>query len=276
MTSAHAAFEASDAVQRYVLGQMTDAESARFEEHFLDCTACLERLEVERRLREGLRAGATGVPATLEAPPARAKPARTPWVRLQPALAAGLALAVSALLLRELWHTRRELDGLRRQAGAAGSEGWQAERARWQALLEQERARAVQQQQDAERARAALEAALAQAREPAARTLVLSLESERAGDPSTAPASLSLPAEPALVVLALSSEAAGVPVAVTLRSGTRLVWQGRVQAQPDGSVWLALPSAWLPAGRYQLRLGSPGAGRSGVQDYAFVVSVGVR
>lgn len=290
----HALFEASDAAQRYVLRQMPPAQRARFEEHFLECPACLERLELERGLREGLAAqgdaehaaGLEQGPAphvnvaeaaaapTLPVPrgPTRAvvgvSSSRTPWLR--PALAAALALIVGALLLRELVRARRELAAWRRHAGLASPDNLEAERARWRALLEHER-------QQAARTRAQLETALAQAHEPAARTLVLNLEAERSavGAARDAP-HLSLPAQPALVMLVLSSAATGGPVEVALHAGTRPVWQGRVHSDVDGSVWIALPSAWLSEGPHALKLTHVTGGRTHVERYAFRVSMPAR
>jgi hypothetical protein len=282
---AHALFEAEEATQRYVLGQLPAAERAAFEEHFLDCPECLDRLELERSLREGLARADTARPAAalesservqvepvLGPPAARALRPRAFGLRL--ALAAALAVAVSALLLREWLQARRELAAWQREARLTSPDDLHAERARWQALLEQERRQAAQERVTAERARAQLEAALAQAREPAARTLMLSLEPERGQTPGLA--QISLPAQPALIVLALSSGAAAEPVTLALHSSERQVWQGSAQAEPDGSVWLALPSAWLPAGHYTLTLTRARAGGAQVERFAFRVRAATR
>lgn len=54
----HLSLEQENVAERYLLGQLGEAEAARFEEHFLDCPQCLEQLELGRRLRDGLRATA--------------------------------------------------------------------------------------------------------------------------------------------------------------------------------------------------------------------------
>jgi hypothetical protein len=51
----HTAIEAENIAERHLLGQLTAEEAARFEEHYLDCPECLEKLELTRRLQIGLR-----------------------------------------------------------------------------------------------------------------------------------------------------------------------------------------------------------------------------
>lgn len=51
----HGTIEASDLVERYLLGRLSPDERADFETHFIECPECLERLELGRRLRQGLR-----------------------------------------------------------------------------------------------------------------------------------------------------------------------------------------------------------------------------
>ncbi len=55
----HVTIEESNVVERYLLGQLAAADAASFEEHYLDCPQCLERLELSRRLRDGLKEVAT-------------------------------------------------------------------------------------------------------------------------------------------------------------------------------------------------------------------------
>ena len=51
----HGKIEDDNVVERYLLGRLSDAETALFEEHYLDCAACLEKLEGSRRLQDGLQ-----------------------------------------------------------------------------------------------------------------------------------------------------------------------------------------------------------------------------
>lgn len=51
----HVKIEDDNLVERYLLGQLAPAEAAGFEDHYLDCPECLEKLELSRRLRDGLK-----------------------------------------------------------------------------------------------------------------------------------------------------------------------------------------------------------------------------
>src|SRR5579871_6750583 len=42
-------------VDRYVLGKLSDAELARFEEHFIDCADCIVELKIAQTFIENLR-----------------------------------------------------------------------------------------------------------------------------------------------------------------------------------------------------------------------------
>jgi hypothetical protein len=121
----HDDIEAAGVTSRYVTGRLTDGEEREFEAHLVDCQRCLDAVEAETSLREGLRiVGAESV--ATPAPPVR-HPAAT-GVReyrfLQ--IAAGLLLAVSVglgvWLLRsttELGAARAERDGLQRRTRQA-------------------------------------------------------------------------------------------------------------------------------------------------------------
>ena len=52
----HRAIEENQVPDRYLLGSLPAAERAEFEEHYLDCPACLEHLEAAEGLRAGLGA----------------------------------------------------------------------------------------------------------------------------------------------------------------------------------------------------------------------------
>lgn len=55
----HAALDAEQVVERYLLGRLDDEEARRFERHYLDCPTCLERLEANEGLIEGMRQAAS-------------------------------------------------------------------------------------------------------------------------------------------------------------------------------------------------------------------------
>ena len=51
----HSAIDENLVADRYLLGRLTAGERAEFEEHYLDCPVCLERLETIEGLRAGLK-----------------------------------------------------------------------------------------------------------------------------------------------------------------------------------------------------------------------------
>jgi hypothetical protein len=52
----HARIDAAQTADRYLMGKLTDEERRLFEEHFLDCPTCLEKIEAVEGLRTGLKA----------------------------------------------------------------------------------------------------------------------------------------------------------------------------------------------------------------------------
>ena len=51
----HLQIEESDMVDRYLLGRLPAEEQSRFEEHFVDCQECLDRLETSASFRRGIK-----------------------------------------------------------------------------------------------------------------------------------------------------------------------------------------------------------------------------
>jgi len=51
----HLQIEELDMVNRYLLGRLPAGEQARFEEHFVDCQECLDRLETSASFRRGVK-----------------------------------------------------------------------------------------------------------------------------------------------------------------------------------------------------------------------------
>ena len=52
----HRYIEEADITDRYLLGKLPPEEQDRFEEHFVDCPECLDRLETTREFRRALKA----------------------------------------------------------------------------------------------------------------------------------------------------------------------------------------------------------------------------
>jgi hypothetical protein len=115
----HSFIERADVIDRYVRGTMPPAERSEFEEHFLDCLACLEQLELARSLRQGIKVCAAQQPSAA-AP--RPRPGFFDWFSWRSAAAAATAvLLISAIpsivLYRSLESTRTDLDVETRKSG---------------------------------------------------------------------------------------------------------------------------------------------------------------
>lgn len=132
----HESIQGSQIPDRYLMGKLSAEERLQFEEHFLDCSICLDHLEAIEGLRAGLRElSPAGTPV--------GQPERHALVRLLRApraaallAAACLVLAVlpSALFFSELRRTKGELENARRT-----SEETRREEAALRTALERER-----------------------------------------------------------------------------------------------------------------------------------------
>ena len=97
--------------ERYVAGRLSPEEREKFEEHFFECPACIETVDLVRRFRDDLRA----------LPPAALVPRSAIGFRAAAVLlAASLLVAVSAAvyLYRDDRGARRELEAVRRAAAS--------------------------------------------------------------------------------------------------------------------------------------------------------------
>jgi hypothetical protein len=111
----HSYIEEHSLIDRYVRGTMPVDERAAFEEHFLDCSQCLEQLEIARSFREAVRIAA----ADLGGSPATAKQASFgAWLQAVFLWRWGAVLVMACLLIvllpaiilyRQLARTRSEL-----------------------------------------------------------------------------------------------------------------------------------------------------------------------
>lgn len=89
----HVTIEESNVAERYLLGQLDAEEASRFERHYLDCPECLERLELGKRLSQGLKDLAAEEGARL------ARTALLAWLVRGRPLKAALVLAVLAVAI---------------------------------------------------------------------------------------------------------------------------------------------------------------------------------
>ena len=63
----HRYIEEADITDRYLIGKLPPWEHDRFEEHFVDCPECLDRLEMTRVFRRALKVAVAEDAARLHA-----------------------------------------------------------------------------------------------------------------------------------------------------------------------------------------------------------------
>jgi hypothetical protein len=94
----HTEATATFATDRYLLGELSDAQADAFEEHYFDCAECTDDLRAGMQLLSGGRMLTGAAPAAAPAPVVQIADRRR-WVWLPAALAAALALAVTAPII---------------------------------------------------------------------------------------------------------------------------------------------------------------------------------
>lgn len=262
----HAEIEERQITERYLQGKLSAEEIAQFEEHYLSCAECLDRLDTAEELafslKEAVAEGIAQVAAVRQL-------ALVSWLaRLgrsrQTALLVSLFLVVLALPTLVYYRGGRLVSELRdaRSALAASTARERAGQASAERTLAHER-----------QERAALARDLAQARAPQADVPLLFLGGERgrnsAGEPTYR---LRLPRHPGTVVLSVPVEPAPDATwrVVLARAGTggAEIWRSAPLAVRQETLAVALPSALLAPGDYVLQVvaaasGASGAGGSG-------------
>ena len=243
----HVRIDENQVADRYLMGQLDESERRSFEEHFVDCGVCLEKLEAI----EGLRAALKELPAVVSATSTSTAAAGSrdrfarPFVRplVTFLLAASLLVASAASLVfhGEANRARRDLEADRQVSATA-----KQREAELEAVLEKERA--IKPHAFGDTAMGALRAA------PLAAT-VYTLNLTRS-DPSDTGDRISLPEAPGWLVLLFDrpdgpagreyrvrlSTSGGVPVGGVLTAG----------AASSGMLAVSLPSSLLAAGGYRL------------------------
>lgn len=128
----HEYIEQFDIVDRYVMGKLPAQESERFEEHFLDCPQCIDRVQTTSSFRQGLRAWAAQQVTSAERPPAQSWQAPF-WQRIPGNVWAlttcGLLLAILLISIFAL----RQIRDLQQQAAH-----WESAAADWRQRFETE------------------------------------------------------------------------------------------------------------------------------------------
>lgn len=272
----HTQIDQEQIAERYVLGQLSGEEAARFEEHSLSCDRCLDRLEAAEGLRRGL--------ATVAAQKAQETITRAVgfgllarWAHSRYAPVALTLLLVAALVpTGVLWMQLEEAEREIARVEAAHAETTDApadaatEGAGNELAALQERLAAVQRERDAQNERlegadaelrrleGELErAARPQPRRPAVNVPLLTLEPERSvpgGEPS---ARLALADGTELVLLSLDVAGRDFASFGLILRGPRgeSLWQASgLVPDETGFLNVAVPTGLLGAGAHRLEL----------------------
>jgi hypothetical protein len=263
----HQTIDETHVVERYLLGQLSPQEAETFEDHYLDCPECLERLELSKRLRQGLlqvateEAVRTAAVHRLGLLAALARLGRSRQLGLVLAAAVVVLLLPAGLRRREVRRLDGELAETRARAAheppANPANPAELEAAR-QALAA-EQARAARERTELQQKSEQLSAELAKARQPQVNTPIYSLSPERSGPGEGEPSNRIASGPPAgwiVLSLDLGSPSSGSPnqsFRATLRRGATVVWQGGgLQPDPQGSLVLSLPASLLAPGDYSM------------------------
>jgi hypothetical protein len=252
-------------IERYVTGRLGEAERAAFEEHLVECAACLENTAWAEDFRGALGRAAAADPSLSASPAAvpgaSSAPGRRPrWLPVAAALL-GAALPTAAFMAGG--RSRRD-EVLRLEAESAG----------WQRQYEAERQRTAE---DARRVAAELEAARqAASAEVNVPTAILSA-SRSDGLGSNRPVEIGIPAGCRFAVLLAELEPDSAYASYRGRiatSGGREVWSGADLRPLPGSLFsILLPASLLEAGDHVLLV--EGLARDGrpsvIGRYAFRV-----
>jgi hypothetical protein len=259
----HALIEEQQIAERYLMGKLSPEEAAGFEEHYLHCQECLDRLELAESMERGFKRAAGQDTARLAA---THQIAFLAWLsrlgRSRQIAALAMIVLVVALLpgllgLREVRERERELAATRsaleqeRQRSTAGSRTEAEAGEKLRAEL-----RATRTELDRERqARASAAEQLDAAREPQGNVPILFLNPERGeGEPSQR---LSLPKTPGWIVLALEVDPPHRPSyrAVLQDARGKELWRGDgLKLNEMETLTLSLPSTLLAPGDFSVEV----------------------
>ena len=252
----HTHIDEHQLADRYLMGQLDEAQRHTFEEHFVDCPVCLEKLETVESLRSALKDLPPGfsaaAPAALPLPPSLGRFARLrarPFVTLLTAACLLMAAAASLFFYSETRRARQELEATRQASENARQR---------QAELEQ-----AFQRELASRSRPSDGTAMGALRAAPLAATVFTLNLTRAASPTPSDR-IVLPESPGWLVLlfdrpdrpnvreyrvrlsAAGERSVGEPVTANAASG--------------GMLAVSLPSSLLTPGDYRLAVEDAGSG----------------
>jgi len=245
----HQFIDEHNIAERYLLDQVEPDERAAFEEHFIDCPQCVERLELTAGLRKGVKAMGSGSSPAAAARVIPMPVSRSDYAKARrPRFTGPMYGAIAAMLVLAVVPTTFFAI---RNAGLSAD----LERARSAANLSELKARRIENQLREFQT-------LAKADAPAA---ILSLESTRS--PGGPAAILERPQSSATVIVLIKQEPVPefMSYRATLRdSAGKDVWktEGLKHQSQTMMLAMALSSSLLPRGRYEMALeGLTGQGR---------------
>jgi Putative zinc-finger len=272
----HTYIEEQQIVDRYVMGKLPPEEAGRFEEHFLSCPECLDRLDLAESMQRGFKRAAGQDVARLAV--AR-QLALVAWLsrlgRSRQMAVLAMALLVVAVLpaglaLRQIGERDREL-AQERQRSAAGSRS-AAEAGKLRSELDASRRDLIAERQ----AHASAAEQLAQARQPQGNVPILFLDAERGGGAGEPSVRLRLPSKPSWIVLALTIDPPHQPSyrAILRDARGRELWRGGdLRLDERDSLSLSLPSSLLAPGDYTLAVEGLARGRKPIAAGRFAFRV---
>jgi len=246
----HAYATEADLPSPYVLGKLSPEEERAFEEHFVDCPECLDRLQNVARLRQGLVAVGKGTPAQQASH--RGVVARVAHGQLLARAATVLLMAGLAGALLQIRTLHRELDSMQ-ETNAARTRA--AER----------RTTELAQELDAVRRQASASSSAATTT-GLSNTPVIALPIVRGasrGNPST---QFTIPTQANFVVLLLEIGDDSYPnyrATLSTRDGQSLRAQDDLPLTQPGQLGVGVSTAVLKPGDYVIQA----EGRAGTGEY---------
>ena len=254
----HIEIEERQIPELYLRGKLSPDEAAAFEEHYLHCQECLDRLELAESMDRGFKRAAGQDAATRQL-------AILAWLsrlgRSRQLATLAMAVLVIAIVpgllgLREVRERDRELSAVRsaleqeRTRSAAGSSS-AAEAERLKQELETSRSELDRERQ----ARAQADEQLAEARRPQSNVPILFLNPERGAEEPTH--RLRLPGSSGWIVLALEIDPPHRPSyrAILRDAKGKEIWRGEgLELNEMETLSLSLPSSLLAPGDYTVEV----------------------
>jgi len=290
----HTHIEQSDLIHRYLMGQLSVAEQEQFEEHFVDCAVCVDRLATTKDLIQGLRLVASRQGAERE----DHLPAPIPRYSRYGRAAKWLAFASGLLLIiassaAVIMSNRVRLS--RTEAAQARSDS-----AEWQHRYQEERESAALTDKKHKETEDELGGRLTELQKeidnnrkqkpgevlpgsggggisPQANVKVIALSSTRGIDPRSTANSVRLPLSPTFFVISLALEGEVKHLdyrMILLDERGEVIWKrGGFRPNESNSLTVGLNSSSFRPGYYSLRVEGvgAGAGRSIIGEYYFHV-----